>query len=280
MDLYNRVAQELSRTVTLQYSTSFGSASRLYDADIRPHIFNIYAWVRMGDEIVDTYRGKDADQLLMDYKKETYRTLKNGFSTNPIIHSFCLTARAYGIDSALIDPFLESMALDLKPPKISTRSYYKKYIYGSAQVDGLMCLRVFTGNDTKVYNHLRPGAESLGAAFQKINFLRDFASDVKELGRSYFPEVKNKTLDETAKQKIITDIRHDFTHSLPALHQLPKNSRTAVAVAAQYYSELLDTLEHTPAHTISKERIRLSNWRKAQIIARVKTSYTLKRTVS
>lgn len=279
MDLYNSVATELSQTLTMRYSTSFGSASKLYDASIRPHIFNIYGWVRIGDEIVDTYRGENAGLLLQDFKRDTYRALKSGFSTNPIIHAFALTAREYGIDTKLIDAFIKSMKMDINPPARYTRKLYETYIYGSAQVVGLMCLRVFCkGNDAE-YEHLRVGAEALGAAFQKVNFLRDFAADMNQLGRSYFPEVKGKTMTEAAKKAIIKDIRHDFTHSIPALAQLPRNSRSAVTVAARYYFALLKKLENTPAAVINDSRVRVPDWRKAQILASVRATQSLKRTV-
>jgi len=280
VELYSHVSAELSRILTMRYSTSFSSASRLYDAQIRPHIFNIYGWVRVGDEIVDTYRGKDAVLVLEEFKKETYRAIKTGFSTNPIVHSFAVTARAHNIDSKLIDPFIESMAMDLIPPNVYTKALYKKYIHGSAEVVGLMCLKVFVNGDTTVYEHLRPGAKALGSAFQKINFLRDFAADTKDLGRSYFPEVKDGKLDDISKDMIIKDIRHDFTHALPALNQLPKNSRTAVTVAARYYYALLEKLDNTSANTISTRRVRVPDWRKAQILASVRASQTLKRAVS
>lgn len=279
MELYNFVTQELSRLLTLRYSTSFGSASRLFDNEVRPHIYNIYGWVRIGDELVDSYRGDDTDEVLQDYKRETLRALRTGFSTNPAIHSFAITARKYGIGVKLIDPFIESMQMDINPPARYTRTLYKKYIHGSAEVVGLMCLKVFVGGDTASYEHLRPGAEALGAAFQKVNFLRDYAADTKTLGRSYFPEIKQEGLTEDIKLKIINDVRHDFTHALPALHQLPKNSRTAVTVAARYYHTLLEKLAVTPAGIIASRRVRVADWRKAQILATVKANHTLKRTV-
>lgn len=267
MDVYTSLAGELSRATTLRYSTSFGSASKLYSASVRPHIFNIYGWVRIADEIVDAYRGEDARTLLQEFTRDTQRAMETGFSPNPIIHSFAQTARTFGIDDTLIEPFMQSMAVDADPPASFGQREFDDYIYGSAQVVGLMCLRVFVGGDEAAFARLRPGAEALGAAFQKVNFLRDFADDTKSLGRYYFPGVKNGTLDEKSKQVIITDIRRDFEHAKPALKELPNNSRAAVTVAARYYLALLRKLEHTPAAVISTRRVRVSNWQKARIFA-------------
>lgn len=270
MDLYDSVSYESAQLLTLRYSTSFGSATKLYPKHIRQHIFAIYGWVRVGDEIVDTYRGKDASERLDAITAETDLTLLTGFSTNPIIHAFARTARIFGINSTLIDPFIESMRMDLSPPKRPlTKKEYKAYIYGSAEVVGLMCLKVFTDGDSETYERLRPGAEALGSAFQKVNFLRDFAQDVRELGRSYFPHVNAKELSESQKAAIVKDIRHDFTHALVAVAELPADAAPAVRVAAAYYTELLKRLEAAPARTISKDRIRVPDWRKAQILASV-----------
>lgn len=270
MDLYDTVSYEAARNLTLRYSTSFGSATKLYPKELRGHIYAIYGWVRIGDEIVDTYRGADAAQRLDAFEAETMLAIKSGFSTNPIIHAFAHTAKKYHIDAVLIRPFLNSMRMDLSPPNRSlTRAEYKTYINGSAEVVGLMCLKVFVQGDEKTYMRLRPGAKSLGSAFQKVNFLRDFAQDVSELGRSYFPNVAGSELTEKQKAAIIIDIRHDFTHALPAVFELPKSAAPAVRVAAAYYTELLKRLEAVPAHTLSKERIRVPDWRKAQILATV-----------
>lgn len=279
MDTYNKVAFELAQTLALRYSTSFGSASKLYDPSIRHHIFNIYAWVRIADEIVDTYRGSDSSSLLETFRQDTYQAIVTGFSTNPIIHAFSYTVRAYDIEKELIDPFILSMAMDLKPPKAYSQKLYKTYIYGSAQVVGLMCLKVFCKDDVKLYDELKPGAESLGAAFQKVNFLRDFAADTKLLGRSYFPNIKNNSLTEANKHAIIKDIKHDFTHAIPAMAELPKNSRLAVRLASTYYFDLLKKLESTPASVINSERIRVPDWRKAQIFASVRARDTLTRKI-
>ncbi len=277
MDLYDSVSYESARLLTLRYSTSFGSASKLYPKHIRQHIFAIYGWVRVGDEVVDTYRGEDASERLDAIVVETELALLTGFSTNPIIHAFARTARIYGIDSTLIDPFIESMRMDLSPRKRPlTKKEYETYIYGSAEVVGLMCLKVFTDGDSETYERLRPGAEALGSAFQKVNFLRDFAQDVRELGRSYFPGVNGNELSEVQKKAITKDIRHDFTHALVAVAELPPEAGPAVRVAAAYYTELLKRLEAAPARTISKDRIRVPDWRKAQILA----SVTAKATVS
>ncbi len=267
MDLYAKVSYENSRHLTLRYSTSFGISSRFFTKDIQPHIYAIYGLVRIADEIVDTYKGTNSLQLLDDLERATYDALKSGYSTNPVVHAFALTARIYGIDRLLIAPFFYSMRMDLEPQNYSP-SNYKKYIHGSAEVVGLMCLRVFcNGNNTR-YDQLAPGAASLGSAYQKVNFLRDLAADYKELGRLYFPGVTFETFDETAKQHIVDDIKKDFSDALPALRRLPSSCRKATLISYVYYTDLLNKLEKTPVETIKKTRIRVPSRRKLALIIR------------
>lgn len=267
MDLYADVSYENSRHLTLRYSTSFGISSRFFSKDIQPHIYAIYGLVRIADEIVDTYKGPDSAKLLDDLEQSTYDALKSGFSTNPIVHAFALTSRTYGIDRTLIEPFFYSMRMDLEPQNYSPANY-KKYIHGSAEVVGLMCLRVFcNGNNTK-YDQLEPGAAALGSAYQKVNFLRDLAADYKELGRLYFPGVTFETFDETAKQHIVSDIKKDFDAALPALRRLPPSCRKATQISYVYYLDLLKKLENTPAATIKTTRIRVPSRRKLELIIR------------
>ena len=266
MDLYAKVAYENSRHLTLSYSTSFGMSSRFFGKQIQPHIYAVYGLVRIADEIVDTYKGPDAEALLDDLEKTTYAALKSGYSTNPIVHAFGLTAQKYGIAKQLIKPFFESMRMDLHPQDYSPK-YYEKYIYGSAEVVGLMCLRVFCDGNDKLYESLREGASALGAAYQKVNFLRDMAADYKELGRLYFPGSTFEMFGEKEKQAIVRDIKNDFKKALPALHKLPESSRKATLLSYVYYSELLNKLEKTPVDSIKTSRVRIPNSKKFLLMA-------------
>ncbi len=267
MELYDQVAYENSRHLTLRYSTSFGLSSRLFDKATQPHIYAIYALVRIADEIVDTYAGKNAAKLLDDLELQTYDTLRTGYSTDLVVHAFAKTANIFGISETLIQPFFESMRMDLSPQEYRS-SDYATYIHGSAEVVGLMCLRVFLNGNDAEYRNLAPGATALGSAYQKVNFLRDLAADYKDLGRLYFPGVTYDGFDEQAKQQIIADIKHDFSLALPALRQLPTSSRKATLMSYVYYSELLKKLESTPASIIKEERIRLPSRRKVTLMVR------------
>jgi phytoene synthase len=267
MELYDQVAYETSKHLTLRYSTSFGISSRFFSKEVQPHIYAIYGLVRIADEIVDTYKGPGAKASLDDLEQATYAAILSGYSTNLIIHSFVQTARKYGIDRTLLAPFFDSMRMDLVPQEYSANKYHV-YIYGSAEVVGLMCLRVFCGGDDKEYERLRPGAAALGSAYQKVNFLRDLAADYKELGRLYFPGVTYETFDESAKRDIIADIQKDFDKALPSLLELPASSRRATLISYVYYRELLKKLENTPASTVKTTRIRLPSRRKLVLIIR------------
>lgn len=267
MDLYNKVAYENSRHLTLRYSTSFGISSRLFSKEIQPHIYAIYALVRIADEIVDTYKGADSLKLLDDLESLTYASIKSGYSTDLTVHAFAQTARHYGIEKQLIAPFFQSMRMDLTPQNYDGKNY-AVYIHGSAEVVGLMCLRVFLDNNVERYAELAPGAAALGSAYQKVNFLRDLAADYKELGRLYFPGVTYDAFNERSKQLIIDDIKNDFTTALPALNKLPTSSRKATLTSYVYYLELLKKLERTPAETIKRTRVRVPSRRKLALLAR------------
>ena len=270
MDLYTKVAYQNSRHLTLQYSTSFGLSSRLFSKSVQPHIYAIYALVRIADEIVDTYKGSDSLTLLNDLEALTYTSLKSGYSTDLTVHAFVKTAREFGITKQLIAPFFASMRMDLSPQQYDSNNY-AAYIHGSAEVVGLMCLRVFLhGNDIR-YSELAPGAAALGAAYQKVNFLRDLAADYKELGRLYFPGISYDAFNEHAKQQIIQDISQDFAVALPALRKLPVSSRKATLMSYVYYSELLKKLERTPADVIKHTRVRVPSARKLALLLRTAT---------
>lgn len=270
MDLYTETSYEVSRYVTKQYSTSFSSSSMLFDMSIRQHIYAIYGLVRIADEVVDTYRGDTASDELEQLYRQTIAALATGYSTNPIVHAFAQTARRYGIDNELIDPFFESMRIDLGTV-VFTQERYEQYIYGSAEVVGLMCLKVFTDNKHD-YTQLAKGASALGAAYQKVNFLRDMKADYEELGRVYFPNVTFDTFDEAKKAEIIADIEKDFAVALKDIVRLPMNARRAVYTSYLYYGQLLEKLHKTPAAYIKQHRIRVSNVRKAWLLAKARAA--------
>lgn len=266
MDLYTRTAGQMSQVLTNNYSTSFGLATRLFGAEIRPHIYNVYGLVRLADEIVDTYTGSDAGQLLDDLQAETHAAIPRGYSTNTVVHAFAVTAKKFGIDASLIDPFFESMRIDLHPKNYKSEDY-ERYIYGSAQVVGLMCLKVFCQGDAAQYEKLEPGAKALGGAFQKVNFLRDIADDHERLGRYYFPVGSFKDFDEETKMYIVLDIDRDFALAHAAIVRLPVTARPAVMAAYKYYLRLHNKLRQTPADVIKKQRIRVSNPHKLAVLA-------------
>jgi len=273
MDLYTKTSYELSRHLTLQYSTSFGKSTKLFSKETQPHIFAIYGLVRVADEVVDTYTGDDQETILNELENETYRALKTGYSTNPLVHAFAITATQYDITETLIAPFFESMRLDLTPQRY-TSELYETYIYGSAEVIGLMCLKVFTGGDSAMYTQLEPGASSLGAAYQKVNFLRDIASDYDERGRVYFPGVDYDTFDKPTKDAIIADIRADFLNAKQALAQLPRDAQQAVGLSYLYYGELLKKLDAASVDEIKARRIRVSDTKKAALLLQSKRGIT------
>lgn len=265
MDLYLTTAQASSRLFTNAYSSSFGMASRLFSKPIRQHIYNIYGLTRIADEIVDTYKGGEAKTVLDELERETYAALQRHYSANPIVHAFQDTARQFGIDASLLQPFFASMRTDLTKQTF-TQKEYAQYIHGSAEVVGLMCLRVFCKGNGEQYLQLAPGASKLGAAYQKVNFLRDLAADHNELQRCYFPGVTYAGFDEATKQAIIADIRADFAIAAPTIKELPVGARRAVRASYRYYTALLDKLEHTAAATIKKRRVRISNARKLSLL--------------
>lgn len=265
MEQYRSVSSEVSRLITKRYSTSFSIATMLFGRKTRPHIYNIYGLVRVADEIVDTYSGKDALGLLDDFEEEVKQALTRRYSTNPVIQAFVDTASTFNIGLDLIDPFFKSMRIDTSK-KSYTQKEYEEYIFGSAEVVGLMCLKVFSfGNDDE-YKKLQQGAKALGSAFQKVNFLRDMAADQNNLGRYYFPVGDFESFDEEIKKQIIKDIESDFEKAKKVINQLPSNSRIAVTVAYRYYLALLKKLKSIPANQIKVERIRVSDPGKITIL--------------
>lgn len=274
MDLYSLTSQEMSRLLTLKYSTSFGMAIKWVDSSIRNNIFSIYGLVRLADEIVDTYAGPDSVKLLNSLEKETYDAIERGYSVNPVVHAFQVTVRDYNIPKTLIKPFFASMRIDIDTPRHLSQKQYETYIHGSAEVVGLMCLKVFVAGDKEQYNRLSLGATRLGAAFQKVNFLRDFAADSQILGRVYFPNVTNKVINDIEKQAIIADIQTDFMVAEKYIFSLPNNARVAVAISYKYYQSLLDKLDSTPASVICVKRVRTSNFKKFFIMVGAALKYS------
>jgi len=263
---YLETAQATSKLFTKSYSTSFSLASRLFDPVIRPAVYAIYGMTRVADEIVDTYRGSLAAQLSDDFEAEVYQAIEKNYSTNPILHAFQDAANRYGITADLIEPFFTSMRMDLTPTKM-TEANYDKYIYGSASVVGLMCLKIFTNRQHDEYERLALSASKLGAAYQKVNFLRDLHEDVTQLGRYYFPVGTYKTFSETTKQVILADIYDDFAVAKPGIDQLPDGAKRAVKVSYAYFFTLCKKLATTNAVTIKNERIRISDFHKLLLYA-------------
>lgn len=270
MDLYKSVSYAASELFTKRYSTSFSMSTNLFDGHMRPHIYAIYGLVRIADEIVDTYRGEDAAEILARLEADVYTAIERGYDTNPIIHAFALTAKHYDISKEIIAPFFESMAMDLRPVEYM-QELYERYIYGSAEVVGLMCLKVFCDGDQLQYGELKSGATALGSAYQKVNFLRDIAADYDELGRLYFPGVTYDTFSEADKTAIVNDIEKDFDEARRYIKKLPAGCRRAVTLSAVYYGELLNEIKRTQADVLKTKRIRIGNGRKLWLYAKVRS---------
>ena len=273
--IFDKVSNDCSRLVIKRYSTSFYFSSSLLSKSIRQDIFNIYGFVRLADEIVDTFHGYPKKELLKDFEIELWRSIDNEISLNPILNSFQHTVNKYSIPHELINSFLDSMKMDLEKKEYNTVEEYKKYIYGSADVVGLMCLKVFVEGSEDTYNKLNPFAISLGSAFQKVNFLRDLKDDAKILNRVYFPNIDMDNFDEKSKKEIIIEIEKDFINAIKGIVKLPKNSKFAVYIAYRYYSKLLKKLKRTSSENIVKKRIRIHNFQKFIVIARSYVKYQL-----
>jgi phytoene/squalene synthetase len=267
MDLFHEVSQDCSRITTEKYSTSFSSAIKLLHKDLRTPICNIYGFVRFADEIVDTFHGFDKAILFEEFKKATYDAIERGISLNPILHSFQMTVNQYGIDHALIDAFLYSMELDLGKHTYD-RAGYETYIYGSAEVVGLMCLYIFCEGNQAQYDALKPAAKSLGSAFQKVNFLRDVKADFEGLDRMYFPDCDFTNFTHADKLAIEQDIQKDFDEAYAGILNLPIKARFGVYVAYKYYLSLFKKIQRLePAH-ILESRVRIPDYGKAFILAK------------
>ena len=273
--IFDEVSYSCSEKVTKTYSTSFSLATRLLSQNIRRDIYNIYGFVRFADEIVDSFHDYDKKELFKDFSIDLDKALKNKIHLNPILNSFQHTFHKYDIDIGLVDAFMKSMKMDLSKKKYSTVKEFKEYIYGSADVVGLMCLKVFVQGNQKLYLSLKDNAMSLGSAFQKVNFLRDLKADKEDLNRSYFPNTSFKNLDEKDKDFIISDIENDFSKGLDGIKNLPIEAKFGVFMAYRYYNQLLKKLKKTPATEIINRRIRVPNLKKLELLTRSYVKYQL-----
>lgn len=274
--LFDEVSFKCSKLVTKNYSTSFSLAVYMLSPSIREAIYSVYGFVRFADEIVDSFHGYEKEALIRDFEAEYYKAYRSGISLNPILNSFQITVKRYNISDDLIQAFLKSMKLDLVKTEYHSKEEYEEYIYGSADVVGLMCLKVFVNGDLDKYNLLKEEAMRLGSAFQKVNFLRDLKEDNLVLNRTYFPGIDLNYFDEKAKQAIIREINEDFSIAFQGITQLPIEAKFGVYTAFVYYKKLLKKLERTPSHKIGTARIRVSNYTKAGLLAQSFVSYKLK----
>ena len=275
-EVFDLVSFDCSKLVTRRYSTSFSIGTSLLGKKVKRHIYNIYGFVRFADEIVDSFHKFNKKDLLDKFENDLFYAIENKISLNPILNSFQFTVNENNIEIELINSFMKSMRLDLNKSLYKTESEYKKYVYGSADVVGLMCLKVFVKGDLKKYNRLKANAMALGSAFQKVNFLRDLKTDSEVLKRNYFPNVNVSNFDEKTKQKIILEIESDFKNALEGINKLPDDSRLGVYTAYKYYNKLLLKLKRTPSLNIKKIRIRIPNYQKIGVLAKSYLKFHLK----
>ncbi len=275
-EIFDIVSRTCSKEVTNAYSTSFSMATKMLAPTIRQDIYNIYGFVRFADEIVDSFHDYDKEKLFGRFETSLSQALEDKISLNPILNSFQETVHKYEIDRAFIDSFMDSMRLDLSKHEYITEDEYKQYIYGSADVVGLMCLKVFVRGDQAQFEALRENAMSLGSAFQKVNFLRDLKADFEGLSRTYFPNTNLESLDEESKQRIISDIEEDFRKGYEGILLLPTDAKFGVFMGYRYYKRLLKKLQKTPAIDIKNTRIRVPNYEKIGLLTRSYVKYQLK----
>ena len=264
--LFDSISSESSKIITKKYSTSFSIAVNLLSPNIREAIYNIYGFVRVADEIVDSFEEYPKEELLDRFEQEYRYSLKVGISTNPVINAFQGTVSKYHIDYALVESFLKSMRIDLEKQNYNNQKEIDDYIYGSADVVGLMCLKVFVQGDEERYNNLKESAMKLGSAFQKVNFLRDLNEDYENLNRSYFPNINPNNFTEADKARVLLEINNDFEEAYKGIIKLPKEAKLAVYVAYKYYFNLLHKIERTPSKTLKEKRIRVSNPKKMALL--------------
>ena len=275
-ELFDSVSNDCSKLVTKSYSTSFSLAVNMLSAEIRKDIYNIYGFVRFADEIVDTFHDYDKEQLMIHFERDYYLSKEQGISLNPILNSFQQTVNKYNITDEMVQAFLKSMKADLSKTEYKTKEEYDDYIYGSADVVGLMCLKVFVNGNEELYETLKDAAMRLGSAFQKVNFLRDLKDDFELLNRSYFPNVDLGKLNAISKQLIIDEIEADFDHAYKhGILKLPIEAKFGVYMAYRYYRRLLQKLKAVPSEKIMDTRIRISDPMKINLLARSYVKYKL-----
>lgn len=272
---FDKVSYQCSKLVTEEYSTSFALATKMLSGSIRKDIYNIYGFVRFADEIVDTFHDYDKTLLFNKFEAELEASLKDKISLNPILNSFQATFHKYDIPMHLVASFMKSMRMDLTKSIYKTDQEYKDYIYGSADVVGLMCLKVFVKGDNAAYERLKESAMALGSAFQKVNFLRDVKADFEDLNRSYFPNTNLTELDEASKIKIVDEIKADFQLGYQGIMELPAEAKFGVYTAYKYYYKLLQKLQNTPSLDIKNARIRVPNYQKFGLLARSYVKYKM-----
>ena len=273
--IFDSISEDLSKVVTQKYSTSFTMATRLLHKSIRQDIYNVYGFVRIADEIVDTFHQYPKEKILDRFEKDVYISIDQKISINPILNSFQKTVNKYNIDLKLIDAFLKSMRWDLNKKVYDEVKDYKEYIYGSADSVGLMCLKIFVKGDDFLFNKLKEYAMALGSAFQKVNFLRDINADFETLERTYFPKLDVNKFDEISKKNIIDEIENDFKLALKGIFLLPNEARFGVYTAYRYYFKLLEKLKKTPSMKIKDSRIRVPDYQKALILLNCYLKYNL-----
>lgn len=275
MQEYSKLSFQVSGHVTKSYSTSFYSATQLLDKETRAAIYSVYGFVRFADEIVDTFHDYDKKYLLDKFESDYYDSLKQGLSLNPVLQAFQETVKKYNISDDHVQSFLASMKSDLLKKNYSNKTEIDQYVYGSADVVGLMCLKIFCNGNNKMYKELETPAMKLGSAFQKVNFLRDLKNDLDILDRRYFPEIQQNGLDEETKMLVIKDIENDFKAAMSGIKRLPKRSKLAVLIAYYYYRSLLRKIKKTEAKRILESRIRVSNPRKVLLLFKAMLFYKL-----
>ncbi|MBL7928280.1 MAG: phytoene/squalene synthase family protein [Bacteroidia bacterium] len=269
---YHQLCGEISELITHRYSTSFTKGIKLLHRSIHKEIYSIYGFVRLTDEIVDTFHNHDKKALLDQLKEQTWQAINEKISTNPVLHAFQITYHKFQFTPDLVEAFFRSMEMDLTQSRYDDL-LYNEYIYGSAEVVGLMCLHVFTDKNKELYNQLIKPAKRLGAAFQKVNFLRDLKSDFAERGRTYFPKVDFTRFSNEDKQNIESDIDADFKAAYPAIDILPEKVQPGVYTAFIYYRELFYKIQKTPASRIQQTRIRVPDWHKLILLGRTYIRY-------
>ncbi len=274
--IFDKISFECSKNVTKAYSTSFSSAVKMLAPKIRQDIYNIYGFVRLADEIVDTFHDYNKEQLFSLFEDDLQAALDNKISLNPVLNAFQNTVYKYNISKDLIDAFMKSMKLDLTKKTYTTTQEYQDYIYGSADVVGLMCLTVFVNGNKEQYDNLKTSAMRLGSAFQKVNFLRDLKADFEELNRTYFPNTDLNQLDEASKVQIIEEIEADFEAGFEGIQKLPIEAKFGVYTAYVYYKKLLSKLKKTPSIEIKNTRIRVPDYEKVGLLAKCYINYRLK----